>query len=320
MTDPGAAVDHPIAMLVNPVSTAAQPGITEYATRALEPLGLRVVLTTRQRGHAAELATLAMEAHDALTVVTLGGDGTAAEAAGALVGTGAALAPMPTGSTNVFARSIGWPMDCRTAIDQLAGALGEGQRAEPVTIGVIDVDGRERVFIVNAGVGIDAEAAATVEHHPDMKRRIGQLWFAGAATFAAARSRWKPLIDVSIDGGTPFQLASLGVACTRPYAYFRGRAFDLIPDAGHEGALGWMGVARAGVAGPVVAATGALTGGWHLDSPRLAHGMARESIVLSSDEGVAVHADGEPLGRHHHITFRPAAGLLVLRGGRARRN
>ena len=314
MTEPRHAADHPIAILVNPRSTAAHPGITEYATRRLEPFGLQAVLTTRQRGHAAELARLAMRDHDALTVVTLGGDGTAAEAAGALVDTGAALAPMPTGSTNVFARTIGWPMDAREAIDHLVHVLESGQRAESVTIGVVEAGGQERPFIVNAGVGIDAEAADMVERHPDMKRRIGQLWFAGATFVAAARQARRTPMKVSVDHGTPFAMASMSIACTRPYAYFRTRAFDLIPDAGQDGTLGWLGSVGRGMSGPAVAAAGAFTGGWHLDSPRIAHGTATEEIVMESADGVAVQADGEPLGRHRRIVVRPAKGLLVLRG------
>ena len=46
MTDPGASPAHPIAMLVNPASTAAHPGLVELAEHLLGPLGLTVVLTT----------------------------------------------------------------------------------------------------------------------------------------------------------------------------------------------------------------------------------------------------------------------------------
>jgi len=314
LTEPRHAAAHPIAILVNPRSTAAHPGLTEYATKRLEPFGVQAVLTTRQRGHAAKLAKLAMKEHDALTVVTLGGDGTAAEAAGALVNTGAALAPIPAGSTNVFARTIGWPMDANKAIDRLVDAIASGQRAEPVTIGIVEAGGQQRSFIVNAGVGIDAEAADMVERHPDMKRRVGQLWFAGATFVAAARQARRTPMRVSVDHGTPFPLASVSIACTRPYAYFRTRAFDLIPDAGHEGALGWLGSVGRGMTGPAVAAAGAFTGGWHLDSPRIAHGTARQEIVMESTDGVPVQADGEPLGRHRRVVVRPATGLLVLRG------
>ncbi len=315
MTEPRHAADHPIALLVNPNATAAQPGLTEYAITRLAPFGLRAVLTTQERGHAAELVTLAMEEHGALTVVTLGGDGTAAEAAGVLVGTGAALAPMPAGSTNVFARSIGWPMDARQAIDRLVAAIEAGQPAEEITIGTLTADDAdERFFIVNAGVGIDAEAAEMVERHPEWKKRVGQAWFASATAYAALRQRRQGVLGVSIDGGTPFPLASLSVACTRPYAYFRQRPFDLIPDAGTPDALGWMGATRATARGPAIAAAGALTGAWHLESRSLAHGVARTSIVMESASGVALHADGEPLGRHHRVVMRPATGLWVLRG------
>ena len=313
MTDAPVAPDHPIAMLVNPASTAAHPGLVELAERLLGPLGLTVVLTTQERGHAAELAQLAWEKHGALTVVTMGGDGTAAEAAGALVGTGAALAPIPAGSTNVFARTLGWPSDCVQAIELLAREIRAGRQAQPVTIGRLVADGEERFFIVNASAGVEAAAAETVERHPRMKRYIGQAWFAGAVAVAAVRSRKSSGVQVSIDGGTPFRMSSLSVACTRPYAYFGKRAFDLIPDAGREGVLGWVGTATHSVAGPAIAATGALTGAWHLDSARLAHGVSSARITVEAEGSVALQADGEPLGEFHDVTFEPAPGLLVLR-------
>lgn len=313
MTDPTAVTEHPIAMLVNPASTAAHPGLVEMAERLLGPLGLTVVLTTQERGHAAELARLAWEGHGALTVVTMGGDGTAAEAAGALVGTGSALAPIPAGSTNVFARTLGWPKDCVESIELLARAIARGTTPDPVTIGHVSADGQDRFFIVNAGAGIDAEAAETVERHPHMKRRIGQAWFAGATAVAAVRTRKSNGVLVSVDGGTPFRLSSLSVACTRPYAYFGTRPFDLIPDAGREGVLGWLGATTNSVSGPAVAAAGALSGAWHLDSSKVAHGVAGTRIVMESTDGVALQADGEPLGRFHHVVFEPAPGLLVLR-------
>ncbi len=314
MTQPRRPAEHPIAILVNPHATAARPGLTEYAQSRLAPFDVRAVLTTRQRGHAADLARLAIDEHAALTVVTLGGDGTAAEAAGALVGTGAVLAPVPTGSTNVFSRTIGWPAEPHAAIDRLVDAIANGQHAESVTIGHVDASGQERYFIVNAGVGVDAEATDLVERHPGWKKRAGQAWFAGAVVAATARGWRQPLIHASIDGGTPFPVASMSVACTRPYAYFRRRPFDLVPDAGSRGSLGWLAAVSRGVSGPAIASAGAFTGGWHLDSSQVAHGTASEGIVLECDEGMALQADGEPLGRHRRIVLRPADGLLVLRG------
>ena len=70
---------------------------------------VEMVETTR-RGHAARLARgAANEGVD--VVVVMGGDGTLNEAANGLVGTDTALAVLPGGSTNVFARTIGLPND-----------------------------------------------------------------------------------------------------------------------------------------------------------------------------------------------------------------
>ena len=77
--------------------------------------------------------------------------------------------------------------------------------------------------------------------------------------------------------------------------------------------LGWVGTATHSVAGPAIAATGALTGAWHLDSSRLAHGVSSARITVEAEGSVALQADGEPLGEFHDVTFEPAPGLLVLR-------
>src|SRR5262252_9057149 len=61
---------------------------------------------TSRRGHAARIARGAALDHVDVVVV-LGGDGTLSEAADGLAGSATALAPLPGGSTNVFARSIG---------------------------------------------------------------------------------------------------------------------------------------------------------------------------------------------------------------------
>ena len=65
---------------------------------------------TSRRGHATRLAQGAA-ADGVDVVVVLGGDGTLNEAANGLAGTSSALAALPGGSTNVFARTIGLPND-----------------------------------------------------------------------------------------------------------------------------------------------------------------------------------------------------------------
>ena len=82
---------------------------------------LEVAETTR-RGHATRLARAA--ANDGVEIVVVAaGDGTLNEAANGLVGTDTALAPLPGGSTNVFARTLGIHNRLDAALDQLIDAI-----------------------------------------------------------------------------------------------------------------------------------------------------------------------------------------------------
>ena len=83
------------------------------------------VAETNRRGHATRLAQgAAAEGVD--VVVVLGGDGTLNEAANGLAGSETALAALPGGSTNVFARTIGLPNDPIEATGVLLDALQRG--------------------------------------------------------------------------------------------------------------------------------------------------------------------------------------------------
>ena len=83
---------------------------------------------TSRRGHATRLAQGAA-ADGVDVVVVLGGDGTLNEAANGLAGTDTALAALPGGSTNVFARTLGLPDDAIEATVVLLEALA--QRFDP---------------------------------------------------------------------------------------------------------------------------------------------------------------------------------------------
>src|SRR5439155_2881367 len=80
------------------------------------------VAETSRRGHATRLAHAA--ANDGFDIVAVfGGDGTLNEAADGLLRTHTALAPLPGGSTNVYARTLGYPNDAVAAARVLVAAL-----------------------------------------------------------------------------------------------------------------------------------------------------------------------------------------------------
>src|SRR5207253_9329453 len=99
---------------------------------------------TNRRGHATRLAQgAAREGVDA--VVALGGDGTLNEVANGLAGTDTALAPLPGGSTNVFARTIGLPNDPIEATGALLSGLETGHIDD---VGLGSLNGRYFLFHV----------------------------------------------------------------------------------------------------------------------------------------------------------------------------
>ena len=130
---------------------------------------------TNRRGHATRLAQSA--ATDGTeVVVVLGGDGTLNEAANGLAGGPCALAPLPGGSTNVFARTIGLPNDPIEATSVLLDALADGSIRR---VGLGSVNGR--YFLFHVGLGYDAAVVAQVERRDTLKRYLGHPLFAYSA-------------------------------------------------------------------------------------------------------------------------------------------
>ena len=136
-------------------------------------LGSRLDLQTAQtryRGHAGELAAAsAAQGYD--IVATFGGDGTINEVVNGLMNAPVpagmdggeanprpALAPIPGGGANVFARTLGLPQDPAGAVQRILTVVEAGTRR---TIG-LGLAG-DRYFTFSAGLGVDAEVVADME-------------------------------------------------------------------------------------------------------------------------------------------------------------
>src|SRR3954447_15636839 len=130
---------------------------------------------TSRRGHATRLAQgAAVDGTE--VVVVLGGDGTLNEAANGLAGGPCALAALPGGSTNVFARTIGLPNDPIEATSVLLDALADGSIRR---VGLGSVNGR--YFLFHVGIGYHAAVVAQVERRDTLKRYLGHPLFAYSA-------------------------------------------------------------------------------------------------------------------------------------------
>ncbi len=300
-----------LVLIVNPAATRVGPQLRTSAVTLLTPLGLTSVIETT-RAHGARNAAAAAAADGATVVVVMGGDGTVNEVACGLAGTTAALAPLPAGSTNVFARALGWPHPVRLALPALITALASPTFRD-VALGRIETGGTDRAFCVNAGVGLAADTIHLVESRPWLKTRFRHVGVGGATVVAAVRAaRRDTVMKVTVDAGIPHTLVALLVACGAPYAYLGPRALDLVPGAAFDGRLRWLGLRSRGLARTARVVAGALRDGAHLGRDDVTDGWATRQIVVSSDRPLAVQTDGEPLGWHTHVRMSPGPIVRAL--------
>lgn len=156
----------------------------------LEANGVRVCAVEQTHG-ASDATTFARKAsHEGCDVVFVaGGDGTIAQTVDGLVGSETALAVLPGGSGNVFARQLHLPVPGGfhpRPIIEAAKLLLTGQ-VRRVDVGRITPQGSSepaRHFLCWGGVGFDAQVNRLVEADPERKRRFGPLATAVAAIFA----------------------------------------------------------------------------------------------------------------------------------------
>src|SRR3954453_1849474 len=188
---------------------------------------------TNRRGHAMRIARSA--ARDGVdVVVALGGDGTLNEVANGLAGTDTALAPLPGGSTNVCARTIGIARDPLEAAGQLLASL---HRHSYRRIGVGCVNGRR--FLFHAGLGFDAAVVAQVERRNELKRYAGHPLFVASAflTWFRHYDHRRPHFAIQIDDDLVEGCYFAIVSKTSPYTFLGSRPVVVAPEAGLDSRL-----------------------------------------------------------------------------------
>ncbi len=168
-------------------------------------------------------------------VVVLGGDGILNQVANLLADTGsdATLVPLPAGTTNVVARSLGLPTRLADASAAALAGLEAGQTARR-DWGRLNGRG----FLANAGIGFDAAVVTRTDAHHDYKQRWGHAWFAAAAlqelrgTMRTARLSLDeaPERESDPDPGGPAAIDFWIVAlASHPYTYVGPRPMVLVP-------------------------------------------------------------------------------------------
>ncbi|HEX6500877.1 MAG TPA: diacylglycerol kinase family protein [Micromonosporaceae bacterium] len=303
-------------LLVNPAATTTSARSRDVLVRALRSEVDLEVASTKRRGHAAAMCAEAARGGVDL-VVTLGGDGTVNEAVNGLLADGPgervpALAVVPGGSTNVFARALGLPRDWTEGAAVILEALREG-RSRSIGLGRAD----ERYFTFCAGLGFDAEVIRRVEQYR-LRGRVASpsLYLqAMAERFVTKQEMRHTEITLERPAEEPVPgLSTVVVQNTSPWTYFGGRPVDACPQASFDLGLDLMAMKGLRVPSTMRALTGLLRPGVDgAGGPRgkrvfRLHDVAE--FTLCANGPVAFQVDGDYLGEREKVTFTSVSTAL----------
>jgi diacylglycerol kinase (ATP) len=250
----------------------------------------------------------------ATVVVAVGGDGTARAVARALTGTAVPMGLIPLGTGNLLARNLGLPLG--DADHVLRIALAGRERA--IDVGWLrvehDLEPRDHLFLVMAGLGLDAALMAGADASLKARFGWGAYFIAGARQWNARRLH----VDVDVDGG-PVISQCVRTILIGNCGLLPGGITLLpraLPDDGwlDVGALGTRGglLGWAQLIGRVVlqSAGAASRGPARIES--IDHLRARK-VHVRADNSEAVQADGDVLGFAREVTAHIEPAALIVR-------
>jgi diacylglycerol kinase (ATP) len=159
--------------------------------------------TTEDTGEAATKLALAEGAD---VVLAAGGDGTVRGVAQGLRGSGVPLTLLPSGTGNLLARNLG------LALNDLHASIGNAFTGADrrIDLGVVELarsggDSEEHVFLVMAGLGIDAKMIALT--NTKLKKAVGWLAYVDAS-MRAIPSLEPVRLGYRLDGGSQRSLSA----------------------------------------------------------------------------------------------------------------
>ncbi|GAA2094297.1 diacylglycerol kinase family lipid kinase [Actinomadura alba] len=304
------------AMLIaNPKATSASRRARDLFVRAFSgELNLEIA-TTGHRGHATQLARKALDEQYDL-VIALGGDGTINEAVNGLLTHGPspdlpALAVLPSGSANVFARALGLPNDPHRSAKHILTALRTDSHRN-VGLGLAD----DRYFTFSGGVGLDAEVVRVVEAlRLSGARAYPTLYLRTLLRqFFAVTDRRRPALTVECPGLPPVSDLFLAVVSnTAPWTYLGPFPINPSPLSGFDSGLAVFG-ARSLDVRPVLHVIGQMMLP-HTTPRRGGGGVSLHDateVTIRSSRPIAFQLDGDYLGEREEVVFRSVPNALRI--------
>jgi diacylglycerol kinase (ATP) len=274
----------PVVVVANPSAGRGKAGrLIGSVGRRLHEAGIDHEV--RISSSAEDLEHRAREAAEEGTkvVAALGGDGSVGLAANGLLGTGAALAILPSGTADDFASSIGI-----RKLDVAVRAIAEANIV-PIDVVRVTAGATTRHYVALAGCGFDSEVNEAANA---MRIKLG-----GTGTYVAALvktlSRFTPaafrieLDDEVVEG--PHMLVVVGNSISY------GGGMKVTPDASIVDGVLDVCLLRAMSKTAFVRAFPRVFRGTHVTHPAVRMARARR-VKVEADRRVMVYADGERVG------------------------
>lgn len=248
------------------------------------------------------------QARDALAqgadlVCALGGDGTVRAVGEVLAGGDVPLGLLPGGTGNLLARAL------ELSIDSLEDALEVALtgRTRRIDVGGLRVDGsdEEHVFLVMAGMGLDAEAMDSANER--LKGAVGWPAYLVSGVRAAVGGGFTARVQPR--EGTTVRRAVRTVVVGNSGRLQGG--LELMPEASlDDGLLDVAIVAPRGLVGWVRTVLTVMTSGrGHSHLERL----QMTAVRISTGHPTATQLDGDSLGDHRTLECRVRPGALLVR-------
>ncbi|OFS15667.1 MULTISPECIES: diacylglycerol kinase family protein [Kytococcus] len=297
-----------VGFVINPIKFDDLRAVREEADTVCHILGWDAPLwreTTEEDPGAGQARELLEAGCD--LVVPIGGDGTVRTVASQLVGTEVPLGLVPGGTGNLLVRNLDLPFLSRRQALRIA-LTGDERRIDVGQVRWWDTDGgvHEDVFLVMAGVGMDADVMETTDD--DVKKRMG--WLAYLAS-AVRHGGDKPVpARFRVDDSEPVSAKVRSVVFGNVGKLQGGVA--VLPEAriddgqldtfvvSPRGVTGWAGVVAA------VATRGRLGG-------ENAGYWQSSTIDVELGEPTRAQLDGDGIGHVTRIAGRILPGALIVR-------
>lgn len=303
-----------IGVIRNPVKLASEEEVRAAILQSIPDADIRFSTTTEDDPGRA-MAQDALDAGCEL-ILAAGGDGTVRAVAAVVAGTDSALGILPHGTGNLLARNLGVPLDSTQA------AVAHALAAEPrrIDVGTIEItdgdDPGEHVFVVMAGLGLDARMLE--ETDDELKAKAGWLAYVKALGAAAAGTE---LVRASLSlDDEPEDRAQLHTLLIGNCGMIQG-GITLLPDAApDDGVLDLLLVSADGVADwfetvrTLVWDNGLrrLLGGETMSTDVMRHASARR-VRVELEEAQPFQIDGEQHGTVRAFTAAIRPGVLLVR-------